>query len=78
MIQFQTIIPVSLFKKDTKEYLTRLEVMNGPILLTIHGRGAFVMEHINSYMHLAQLAEIAQHQRAVDDVIMKMRDGPLD
>ena len=72
MIHFQSVIPVSLFKKDSKEYLTRLEVMSGPIMLTVHGRGVFVLEHLNSYMRLAELADVAIHQRTLDSVLDRM------
>ena len=56
MIQIQTIIPVSLFKKNTKEYLTRLKAVDQEIMLTIHGRGAIGIQDINSFMKLAELA----------------------
>ena len=65
MVQFEAIIPVSLFKRDTKEYLIKLEMQRNPILLTVHGRGAFVLEHVNSYMRIAELAEAGAHERAV-------------
>ena len=66
MIQIQTIIPVSLFKKDTKEYLTRLQTVDQAIMLTIHGRGAFVIQDVNSFMRLAELAELARFDLAID------------
>ena len=75
MIHFQSVIPVSLFKKDTKEYLIRLEATSGPIMLTVHGRGVFVLEHLNSYMRLAELADLAIHQRALDSVLDRVRAG---
>jgi len=74
MTKFKSIIPISLFKRDTKEYLFSLETSGGPILLTVHGRGAFVVEHLNSYMRIAELAEIAMHEGAINGMFNTM-DG---
>lgn len=71
MIRFQTIIPVSLFKKNSKEYLSRLEHDFGPLLLTVHGRGAFVIEHINAYMRISELADEAAHHAAFSEMLRR-------
>ena len=69
MVQFCRIIPVSLFKKETKVHLSILEEANNPLLLTLHGHGAFVVQHLNSYMHIAELADMACHQAALDSAL---------
>ena len=69
MNHFRDIIPVSLFKKDTKEYLTKVEVMGGSILLTLHGRGAFVLQHVNTFMQTSELAEMGRHSLAVNGML---------
>ena len=69
MNQIRTIIPVSVFKKSTQEFLSRIELMNEPLMLTLYGRGAFVVQHINSYINLTELASLALHQRAVEGAL---------
>lgn len=76
MTPFQCIIPISLFKRDTQEYLTRLETLPGPILLTIHGRGALVVDNLNSYLRNAELAEFARQDKALSAVLSRMQEPP--
>jgi hypothetical protein len=49
MNHFADIIPLSLFKKDTAEYPSKVALTDAPLLRTLHGRGAFVL-HL--FMHL--------------------------
>ena len=65
MNQFEDIIPISLFKQNTKEYLSRVELKGAPLLLTLHGRGAFVLMPVNSFMHINELADAGRHGLAV-------------
>ena len=69
MIQFDEIIPVSLFKKNTKEYLSRIEFKSAPLLLTLHGRGAFVLTTVNSYMQMSELAYAGRHGLAASRML---------
>lgn len=78
MIKFREIIPISLFKKNTAEYLSKLELLEGPILLTVHGRGAIVMHEINSYMNIAELADMACHKQSVEAMIDKLERGEIE
>lgn len=75
MTQLKTIIPLSLFKKNTNEYLSLLELGEEALMLTIHGRGAFVVQGINSFMHLKELADLARHQSAMNEMFERMQQG---
>jgi prevent-host-death family protein len=76
MNQFEDIIPISLFKKDTKEYLSKAEITGAPILLTLHGRGAFVLLHINSFMRNNELAEMGRHSLGLNGMLERMQREP--
>ena len=69
MAFFKTIIPVSAFKKDTQQYLSLLQMAEEALMLTLHGRGAFVVMHVNSYMQFRELAQMGQHQGALDQAL---------
>ena len=60
MSQFSDIIPISLFKRDTKEYLSKVALTGASILLTLHLRGAIVLQPINSFMQTSELAGIGR------------------
>lgn len=55
---YRNIIPVSAFKRSTQQYIYGLEVFEGPILLTVHGRGAVVVEHMKSYERMLEMSLI--------------------
>jgi prevent-host-death family protein len=73
MNQFADIIPISLFKKDTSEYLSKVELTDSPILITLHGRGAFVLQHVNSFMRSNELAEMGRHSLALNGMLDRMQ-----
>lgn len=73
MNHFTDIIPISLFKKDTAEYLSKAELTDAPILITRHGRGAFVLQHVNSFMRTNELAEMGRHSVALNGMLDRMQ-----
>lgn len=76
MNHFEDIIPISLFKKETKEYLLKIELSGAPLLLTLHGRGAFVLQHVNAFMHTNELAETGRHSLALNGMLDRMEREP--
>ncbi len=74
MKQIKTIIPLSLFKKNAKEYLLQAESGLEPIMLTLHGRGAFVIQTVDSFNNMNELAEFAVQQNSVAEALRRVDD----
>ena len=62
MFQIRTILPLSSLKKRTDEFISLLQTTEQALLLTKHGRGAFVVMNIEYYTNLAGMAQLAGQQ----------------
>ena len=72
------IIPLSLFKKSTEKYLDELKNSAGPLVVTLHGRGAFVVQTIEVYSLIEQWAEYAQARTPQSESKWEGHDSPSD
>jgi len=51
---------LSDFKRKTADFLTRMKKSGNPLVLTINGRAALVVQDTASYQHLIEQAERAE------------------
>ncbi len=56
----QDIHSLSDFKRKTAEYLARMKKSGHPVVLTVNGRAALVVQDTASYQRLLELAEQAE------------------
>ena len=77
-MRFKNIVPLSEFKKRSNPHLVDLEYGEEPLLITLHGKGAFVAQNIDAYLRLDELAEMARHHQALDETIRHMEERGAD
>jgi prevent-host-death family protein len=56
----QDIRSLSDFKRNTSEFMTRMKKTGNPVVLTINGQAAMVVQDAASYQHLLEMAERAE------------------
>jgi prevent-host-death family protein len=56
----QDIHSLSDFKRKTSDFLARMKKSGHPVVLTVNGRAAMVVQDAASYQHLVEMAERAE------------------
>lgn len=74
MSNIRTVIPLVEFKSKLKHWLSHLEESQRPILVTRHGRGLFVVQPIEMYAGMAELATEGRHQLALNEVLSSIEE----
>jgi|SRR5271166_154538 len=62
---------LSAFKQRTTEFVERLKATGDPIVLTINGKAAVVVQDSESYQ---KLLDIAEHSRVLDGIREGLED----
>ncbi len=63
------------FKRETQVFLERMQKTGEPIVLTINGKAAVVVQDAASYQALVEKAEAAEKQAFVDAVLEGVQDA---
>jgi prevent-host-death family protein len=69
------IHPLTDFKHRTPEFVQRLKTTGEPIVLTINGKAALVVQDAESYQKLLDLAEEARVLEGIRQGLEEMRAG---
>jgi prevent-host-death family protein len=69
------IHPLTDFKRNTPEFLAQLKQTGQPVVLTINGKAALVVQDARSYQRLMELAERLETIEAVREGLASMRRG---
>ena len=69
------IQPLTDFKHHTPEFVQRLKATGEPIVLTINGKAALVVQDAASYQELLDLAERVRTEDAIRRGLEEMRAG---
>lgn len=69
------IRPLTDFKHHTPEFVKQLRMTGEPIVLTINGKAALVVQDSESYQKLLDLAERTRTMEAIQQGLEEMRAG---
>jgi prevent-host-death family protein len=69
------IRPLTDFKHHTPEFVQQLKATGEPIVLTINGKAALVVQDAESYQRLLDIAERARTEEAIRLGLEEMRAG---
>lgn len=72
---FQDIDSLDNFQRDTASFLKRMKKSGLPVVLTIHGKAALVVQDNNSYQRLARLAEDMESLEALKKSLEEADEG---
>jgi prevent-host-death family protein len=75
------IHPLTDFKRNTPEFLKQLRETGEPVVLTINGKAALVVQDARSYQKLREVAERLETIEAVQEGLASMKRGegrPMD
>lgn len=62
------------FKRQTSQYLERLQETGDPVVLTVNGKSQVVVQDVTAYQRLVELAAKADRQETIDAI----REGLAD
>jgi prevent-host-death family protein len=68
---------LSNFKRNTPEFLRQLKKTGHPVVLTVNGKAALVVQDTASYQKLVELAERAERVDALKASIQDMKAGKV-
>ena len=71
------IHPLTDFKRNTAEFLTRLKQTGRPLVLTVNGKAQLVVQDARSYQRLFDLAERLETMQAVKEGLASMKRGEV-
>ena len=69
MNNIRTVIPLAEFKSQLKFWLEHLRKFKSPILVSRHGHGEFVVQRVESYAQMSDLAIECRHRICLDQAL---------
>ena len=78
MGNIRTVIPLAEFKEKIEHWIAYLNEGADPLLVTRRGRGAFVVQSVDSYAKMSDLALEGQHQLALQATLAEMEEAPIE
>src|SRR5688500_1234165 len=71
----QDILSLTDFKRKTPAYMRRMKNRHRPMVLTVNGRAALVVQDPDSYQHLVDLADRFEAIVAVNEAMKQSAKG---
>lgn len=75
MLDLRQIHSLTDFQRNTKKYVTQLQESTKPVILTINGEAALVIQDAISYQKLLDELEIARSIAAVKQSMQEFEQG---
>lgn len=75
MLNLKDIHPLTSFLRDHKAHIERIEKTRRPEVLTVNGKAAIVIQDIESYQKMADLADLAETAIDLRKQIMDIERG---
>lgn len=75
MLDLRQIHSLTDFQRNTKQYVTQLQESTKPVILTINGEAALVIQDANSYQKLLDELEIARSIAAIKQSMQEFEQG---
>jgi prevent-host-death family protein len=80
-LDLRNIHPLSDFQRSAKSFLTTLKETQSPIVLTVNGKAAVVVQDAESYQHLIERMELLESMLGIRKSLAEFEQGqgmPLD
>ncbi|MCC0178055.1 type II toxin-antitoxin system Phd/YefM family antitoxin [Waterburya agarophytonicola K14] len=75
MVDIRNIHSLSDFQRNTKDYISQLESTHQPVVLTVNGKAALVIQDAESYQQLLDELELSRSARAISKGIEEFSQG---
>ena len=75
MVDLRNIHSLSDFQRNTKEYIAQLSESHEPVVLTVNGKAALIVQDAASYQELLDELELARSVRSVKQGIGEFARG---
>lgn len=72
MFKFNSIMPLSWFKKNTTKALNELQETSEPLILTVHGQGVLAVLDLDTFTRMQDQADRYIQSVALDQTLRKM------
>jgi len=78
MLDTSNIYPLSDFQQNTREFIAQLQESRKPIVLTVNGKAAIVIQDAASYQELLNALEIQQSVITISQRMKQFAEDGLD
>lgn len=75
MIDTRNIYPLTDFQRNAKDFITQLQDSHKPIVLTVNGKAAVVIQDAASYQELLDQLELERSASAIRRSIQEAKEG---
>lgn len=77
MIDLRDIVPLTDFQRNPKQLKQRMKKSGRPVVLTVNGRAAFVLQDVAAYQKELEQLHIAEEIRAAEQEFAEGKGIPL-
>jgi prevent-host-death family protein len=75
MISLKDIESLTAFKRKTNEYVKKIRESGNPLVLTVNGKAAIIVQDAESYQRMLELLDRAETIEAVREGLESVRQG---
>lgn len=75
MISLKDIESLTAFKRNTNEYVRKIRKSGNPLVLTVNGKAAIIVQDAESYQRMLELLDRAETIEAVREGLASVRHG---
>lgn len=78
MLDTRNIYPLSDFQRNTKDFISQLKESHKPIVLTVNGKAAVVVQDAESYQKLLDALEIERSAATIQQRLNQFAKDGID
>jgi prevent-host-death family protein len=75
MLDTRNIYPLTDFQRNAKDFITQLQDSHKPIVLTVNGKAAIVLQDAASYQELLDQLELERSAAAIRQSMQEAKEG---
>jgi prevent-host-death family protein len=75
MFDVRNILPLTDFQRNAKDFITQLQESHKPIVLTVNGKAAVVIQDAAAYQKLLDQLELDRSASAIRQSLQEAKDG---
>ena len=75
MLDAREIYPLSDFQRNAKQFIEQLQDSHKPIVLTVNGKAAVIMQDAVSYQNMLDELELARSSAKIRQAMVEVAEG---
>jgi PHD/YefM family antitoxin component YafN of YafNO toxin-antitoxin module len=78
MLDTRNIYPLSDFQRNAKDFISQLQGSNKPIVLTVNGKAAVVIQDATAYQELLNALEVERSAAIIQERMQQFAEDGID